>query len=284
MSTTWYLRFLARRLESGRTSNGFPRRLILGCLREGRDLGRFLRFIAQKSFNDGLARCNQLGMRLIVKEKVDRFLDVGCGNGELTMEFASVINPREIYGIEFVDEVRPEAERKGIKCFKYDLNGRWGFDDNYFDVILSSQSIEHMHNTRLYLEECHRCLKPGGQVIILTENLASWDNIISLVFGWQPFSTTNINGWHLGNPYIWHKHESKDEDFLTRWQDTGVSGITGHVRVLTFIGLRELLRKTGFTKVDVYSKGYLPLWGRLSDSFCWIDKRHGRFLVAQGFK
>ena len=119
---------------------------------------------------------------------------------------------------------------------------------------------------------------------MLTENLASWVNIGSLLFGWQPFSTTNINGWSLGNPLIWHKDEKRDFDFFDKYQSTGVSGTVGHVRVLAHTGLRDLIKKVGFRDVKVYSRGYLPLWGGLSDLLCWIDKRHGHFLIATGYK
>lgn len=105
-----------------------------------------------------------------------------------------------------------------------------------------------------------------------------------MIFGWQPFSTTNINGLSLGNPFIWHINEPKDAQFLEKWQDTGVSGTVGHVRVLAFRGLKELLEKVGFKNVEVYTTGYLPLYGKLSDFFCKLDRRHGHFLIATGFK
>ena len=243
-----------------------------------------LKWIAPKSFNDGVSKCNELGMKLISKKDVEAFLDVGCGNGELTMVFAATVRPKTVYGIEYVDEFRADAESKGIICKKCDLNDKWPFEDNFFDIILSSQNIEHMHNTRLYLEESYRCLKPNGQIIILTENLASWVNIGALLFGWQPFSTTNINGFNLGNPLIWHANEKKEEKFLETYQDTGVSGTVGHIRVLAFKGLKDLMERIGFKDVRLYTRGYLPCWGIVSSFFCIIDKRHGNFLIATGYK
>lgn len=245
---------------------------------------RLLKIIAPKSANDGFARCNILGKKLITRKGIDKFLDIGCGDGKLTMEFAGVAKSKEVYGIEFVDEYRQQAESRGIKCIKCDMNGKWDYNDNTFDLILSSQSIEHLHNTRLYLEECYRCLKPGGQLIVLTENLSSWINIGALVFGWQPFSTTNINAWSLGNPLIWHVDEPKNEKLIKKLQDTGVSGTVGHVRVLAFRGLKDLLEKVSFKNVKIYTRGYLPLWGKLSDCLCQIDRKHGHFLIATGFK
>jgi len=245
---------------------------------------KILKYIAPKAFLDGLDSCNALGLRLASERTSSSFLDVGCGDGSLTMEFAKAAGAKNVYGIEYVDSVRKEAEAKGIQCIKQDLNAAWELESDKFDFILSSQNIEHMHNSRLYLEECYRCLAPGGQLIVLTENLASWVNVGSLFFGWQPFSTTNMNGWSIGNPFIWHADEPKDEEFIAEWQATGISGATGHVRVLAYSGLEGLLQKVGFHDLRLFTTGYLPLWGALSKLLCTIDRRHGHFLIATGFK
>jgi len=245
---------------------------------------KLLKYIAPKAFRDGLVRCNELGKSLIRRKRIERFLDVGCGDGALAMEFAGIASPREAYGIEYIPDLCRAAEEKGIRCIRQDLNSRWEIESGFFDLILSSQNIEHLHNTRLYLEECHRTLKPGGQLIVLTDNLASWVNIGALVFGWQPFSTTNINGWSAGNPLIWHADEPRDEEFFAAWQESGVSGTVGHVRVLAWRGLRDLMEKVGFLDVRIDSRGYLPLWGKISDALCALDCRHGHFLIGTGFK
>lgn len=248
------------------------------------NIHKFSKWYAYKAFVDGLERCNGLGKKIIKFKSNARMLDIGCGDGSLTLEFANLIKAREVYGVEYQDEFREKAERVGIKTYKIDLNGKWPLPNNFFDFILSSQCIEHMHNTRLYLEECYRCLASDGQVIILTENLASWINIGSLLFGWQPFSTTNINGWSLGNPLIWHKGEFKNKDTFEKYQATGVSGTVGHIRVLAYQGLKDLLEKVGFKNVKVYSRGYLPFWGLFSDILCKLDVKHGQFLIATGTK
>lgn len=245
---------------------------------------KILKVIAPKAFNDGLSRCNQIGKALIAKERIEKLLDLGCGDGRLTMEFAKIAKPKEVFGVEFATESIRKAKRRGINCIRADLNCKLRFRSNFFDLILSSQTIEHLHNTRLHLEECYRCLKKGGQLIILTENLSSLANVISLAFGWQPFSTTYINGWNIGNPLIWHLDEKKDEKFLEKYQTYGCSGAVGHVRVLSYRGLKELVEKTGFREVKVLTTGYLPFWGNFSDLLCKIDKRHGHFLIATGIK
>ena len=241
---------------------------------------KLLKIIATKAWGDGLAKANELGKSLVQTFNVNRMLDVGCGAGKLTLEFAEVAASREIHGIEYVEEMKQQAQERGIICSQLDMNSRWPFPDNHFEIILSSQSIEHVHNTRLYLEEAYRCLRPGGHLVLMTENLSSWGNIAALVMGWQPFTSTHINGWDLGNPLIWNQTERAEQVSLQEWQATGVSGTAGHVRVLAYLGLKELLVKVGFTEVELLTRGYLPLRGRLSDLFCRIDPRHGQFLIA----
>lgn len=252
-------------------------------------LNGFLNSFGPKVFNEGLEKCNTLGRRLIKKKKAANFLDVGCASGDLTLKFAKAIKPENIYGVEFVKEYQEDCLKKGIKCQSWDLNGTWKFKDNFFNLILSSQNIEHMHNTRLYLEEMFRVLKPGGQAVILSENLASWINIFSLLLGWEPFSSTGIGGKSAGNPC---HVKMDDNDWLAKknallssqYRASGISGVAGHIRVLSYQGLKDLMEQAGFKKVEVYTKGYLPLWGKVSDLMCLLDKRHGHFLVATGFK
>lgn len=247
---------------------------------------KMLGAISPKAYDDGAKRSNTLALSLVWNLRAEKMLDVGCGDGTVTLEFAKAVKAESIYGIEFIDEHRVKAEEKKIICVKADMNERWSFQDDFFDFILSSQSIEHVHNTRRYLEECYRCLKPGGTVLVLTANLASWINIPALVFGWQLFGTTDICGWRAtGNPAIWHADfETADQNFLDRYYSTGVSGTVGHVRVLAYAGLRDLMKKTGFVDLELYSRGYLPFWGGFSDFLCKLDRRHGYFLVAKGRK
>ncbi len=102
--------------------------------------------------------------------------------------------------------------------YKADLNYKWPVKSEEFDVITSNQSIEHIWNTRLYISEIFRCLKPSGYAVVATENLASWPNILALLAGYQPFSTTNICGYSLGNPLIWHLDEPKNRSFFEKYK------------------------------------------------------------------
>lgn len=163
---------------------------------------------AATSFKEGLDQCNALGISLV--NRAETMLDVGCGNGNITLQFAKAVGAKTIHGIEYQEELHPLLRSKNIMPLKQDVNEHWEYPDNAFDFVLSSQNIEHVHRTRHYVEECYRVLKPKAQTLIMTENLASFPNIIALLFGWQPFSTTSIEGWIVGNPYAIHANPTKE--------------------------------------------------------------------------
>ena len=48
--------------------------------------------------------------------------------------------------------------------------------------------IEHVARTDHFLKESRRVLRPGGQLVHSTNNLASWHNVVALMLGWQPGS------------------------------------------------------------------------------------------------
>lgn len=129
--------------------------------------------------------------RNIVLELCDRnpdgrFLDCGCGDGEITMEVAQQVGTRDIWGIEIVQESAVKAEGKGVKVIKGDLNEALPLESESFDVVHAANIIEHLSNTDMFLKEVHRVLKLGGYFIVSTCNLAAFHNIFFLLRGRQP--------------------------------------------------------------------------------------------------
>ncbi len=154
----------------------------------------------------GIERCNDWAGQAAAGLKPGSLLDVGCGDGSMLFRYFKE-TPREFYGVEGAPPLKAKAEARGIKVSSYDLNGRWPFEDNKFDVVFSSQVIEHLHNTRLFVEEAHRVLKPGGTAIITSENLCSLLNWLAMSLGYTPFSLMQVCGRYLGNPLGLHYNE-----------------------------------------------------------------------------
>jgi len=102
--------------------------------------------------------------------------------------------------------------------------------------------------------------------VISTENLASWHNIFSLLFGWQPFSLTNVSGHRLGigNPLALHRGEKLS---FSSWQ---------HIRVFAYQGLKEIFEVHGFKVKKILGAGLL-----LPNFFARVDPRHVAFLTIK---
>lgn len=199
--------------------------------------------------------------------KVDnsaRYLDLGCNDGLETIKRAGVIQTKKIYGIEIVPRQAKKAQKRGIDVWIADLNKKWEYPNNYFDVITANQVIEHVPNIDHFVSEIKRVLKKGGYAIISTENGSSWHNIFAAIMGWQIFSLTNMSKKQsgIGNPLALHKKEK----FVT--------GSWTHKTIFNYQGLREIVELYEF-KVESYKgSGYHPL----VPQFGCLDPRHAHYL------
>jgi len=170
---------------------------------------------------------NILGLFKINKKA--QFLDLGCDDGTFTMKIAKKINTTKVYGVEIVKERIAMAQKKGIRVEKFDLNNRFHFENNFFDVIHANQVIEHLYNSDSFISEIFRILKPDGYAIISTENASSWCNIFASIMGWQIFSLTNFSSKKqgIGNPFSLHRNA---DVYLDSWN---------HIRIYNIRGLKE---------------------------------------------
>ena len=55
-----------------------------------------------------------------------------------------------------------------------------------YDVVLSTQVLEHVANPAAYVSECHRILKSGGQLLITTHGLYEEHGCPNDYFRWTP--------------------------------------------------------------------------------------------------
>ena len=198
---------------------------------------------------------------------VDVLLDVGCDDGERTLLLARSVAATELHGIEVVPEAAAAAERRGVIVAQHDLDdGAWPYPDERFDLLISNQVIEHVDDPDHFVSESLRVLRPGGTAVVSTENLASWHNIAALVFGWQPFSITNVSTTRLGigNPLAIHRGADSSRPTWT------------HNQVFAYRGLVELFEAHGFDVVRVAGAGYYPLGARVGAR----DPRHAHFLTV----
>jgi SAM-dependent methyltransferase len=154
----------------------------------------------------------------------DCVLDIGCGNGLLLYQFRH--RYRRLVGLEY-SPLRLEQAR--VNLAGSDFTGiqgsaeRIGLDDACVDRIVCADTIEHVPDVYAGANEMIRVLKPGGQLVINTPNIASIKKRLLLLAGRFP-STSQVN-------------EGLGSDLL-------FDG--GHLHYFTFRSLSLLLERAGF--------------------------------------
>jgi SAM-dependent methyltransferase len=242
---------------------------------------KFLQNSVARSHRLGIERCRDWAVELAVSLNPGSILDVGCGDGRLLPPYFKD-KLVDLHGVEGAPARKAVAEQRGFKMTSFDLNGRWPYEDNQFEVVFSNQVIEHVHNCRLFAAEAYRVLKPGGTVIIATENLCSLLNWFALTLGYTPFSLMQTCGRFLGNPLGLHYNEPLPE--YVPLDHPAFSGVSGHVRVLTVRQARELFQLVGFRVQEARSVGILPLPDGLSRVLERVVKHRGHYLKLRGRK
>ena len=156
----------------------------------------------------------------------DRVLDLGSGDGRFTQEIARMgANP---IGVDVAQAALARA-RAGYPEIEFRLapfDGPLPFDDGSFDVVWSSEVIEHVADTARWLSEVRRVLVPRGRLLLTTP---SHGRLRVALNGIEEFSDP------LGD----------------------------HLHLYTRASLTALLGEFGFDEISVRTAGGPPLLRRL---------------------
>ena len=147
-----------------------------------------------------------------------KILDIGCYDGT----FLSLIKNRNnnFFGLEASDWGIEQCKQKNIDAKQFFFDDKTGlpYGDNFFDLVVAGEIIEHIFDTDFFLAEIRRVLKPGGKLLISTPNIASLGRRLMLLAGLNPIIETSPN-----------EPES-----------------SGHIRYFTRKTLKKLLEKNKF--------------------------------------
>jgi SAM-dependent methyltransferase len=114
----------------------------------------------------------ELRSRFVLGEarSADRVLDLGCGDGSFTAALAP--NVAEVVGAEVAEAaVRRARRRHPALAFELvPLDGPLPFAGGAFDLVWSTEVIEHVADTARWLSEVRRVLAPAGRLLLTTPN------------------------------------------------------------------------------------------------------------------
>lgn len=96
--------------------------------------------------------------------RVNRLLELGCGNGKLWQENRIDLRNREIFLSDISEGMVEEVRNKlgsDFNCIVADAE-KIPFKDEYFDSIIANHVIFYLNDLNLGLKEISRVLKPNG--------------------------------------------------------------------------------------------------------------------------
>ncbi len=159
-----------------------------------------------------------------LKGKGTEILDIGCNDGKLTKIYSKFGN---VLGIDVNKDAVKTCRKKGLKCLCTDVGGLPSSYDNYFDVVITGDIIEHIFETDEFLLKLHKILKKHGKLLLTTPNLASFGRRMMLVAGINPFV-----------------------EFSTKLPSKDYS--VGHIRYYTVADMELQLKTNGFKNINIY--------------------------------
>ena len=117
-----------------------------------------------------------------------RILDIGCGNCKLLEKLKGL--GHDVYGID-LSALRVLKNRQKLKNIVFAYAEDIPFEDDFFDIVIAQEVLEHVFNLESSLSEIKRILKPDGISYIQVPYL----NYVESVNHLRVFSEETLNYW-----------------------------------------------------------------------------------------
>jgi methionine biosynthesis protein MetW len=122
-----------------------------------------------------------------------RVLDLGCGNGAMLAHLQATLGCSG-YGVELDDANVLACVQRGVNVIQLNLDeGLDMFEDQSFDVVLQSDTLQHLRNAEVVLRETARVGRVG---IVAFPNFAHWPNRLSVLLGRMPVTKRLPYQWY----------------------------------------------------------------------------------------
>ena len=104
-----------------------------------------------------------------IKLSNGKLLDVGCGGGMLTESLPYYFPKVNVFGCDISRTAIKYATKFGSGKVKYSQirNNRFPYKDNFFDVCICFDVLEHVPDVNFFLKEAKRVLKKNGKFLLV---------------------------------------------------------------------------------------------------------------------
>jgi ubiquinone/menaquinone biosynthesis C-methylase UbiE len=162
---------------------------------------------------------NQYGLELVIKlsqpKNTDTVLDVACGSGIVSCEFAKKVS--FVTGIDLtpamIEQAKMLQQEKNLKNIDWKIGDvlNLPFDDNSFSIVVTRYSFHHLIEPQKALEEMKRVCLPNGKVVVIDV--------------------------------------TPDKDKADLYNNVEKLRDPSHVRALTYFELKDLMEKSGLVNL-----------------------------------
>ena len=172
-------------------------------------------------------------LRILGKLRPARVVDLGSGNGHLSGELAGagfdvVGVEQDARGVEIARAAHPD-----VPFYRHSVDDDPALlleKEQRFDVVVSTEVIEHLFTPSQLVRYAHGVLVDGGFLVVSTPYHGYWKNLALALLG------------------RWDHHHT------ALWDG-------GHIKFFSYRTLASLLSANGFEVVDFVGVGRLPgLW------------------------
>lgn len=167
-------------------------------------------------------KVQELVLRHIPKKPYADVLDIGCGNGALTLKVAQSFLQAHVTGVDYwgkswdysLGVCENNARALGVAervTFRQASAAVLPFEDASFDLVVSNlcfHEVHHAADKRAPLREALRVLKPGG-VFVLQDLF-----LLQAYFGTPEELQATLHGWGARDVTFIHTNEEK---FVPGW-------------------------------------------------------------------
>jgi ubiquinone/menaquinone biosynthesis C-methylase UbiE len=104
-----------------------------------------------------------------------KFIDICCGTGKKTSIFSKSLNliKDNVYctDIETWGPYKNKTKNKIPFQFKYIIDGKLDYENNYFDLLTCMLSLHHINDLEDFIKEIYRITKPGGYFLLIEHSV-----------------------------------------------------------------------------------------------------------------